>query len=63
MQLKWMQYAINYSRTISEHLQIMSGMVRDFKAIGLDVYQKEQVLNMIRLSPMKMDIGGALNSL
>lgn len=34
LQVKWMQYTIDSSRSISEHLRTMSTMVRDLKAVG-----------------------------
>ena len=37
LQLKWMQYTIDSSRSISEHLRNISAMVRDLKAAGQEV--------------------------
>jgi len=51
LQLKWMQYTINSSRSISEHLRIMSAMVRDLRAAGEEISEEEQVLNVIRALP------------
>lgn len=42
-----MQYKIESTRTMAEHLRIMSAMIRDLNAAGKDVSEEEQVLNMI----------------
>jgi len=46
-----MQYTINSSHSIFEHLRAVSAMVRDLKAAGYDVSEEEQVLNVIRALP------------
>ena len=51
LQLKWMNYKMDSSRTVVEHLRIMSGIVRDLKAAGKDISEGEQVLNVIRALP------------
>jgi len=51
LQLKWMQYTIDFSRSIFEHLRAMSAMVRDLKAAGQEVSEEEQVLNVIKALP------------
>jgi len=43
-----MNYKMDSSRTVVEHLRIMSGIVRDLKAVGQDIFEGEQVLNVIR---------------
>jgi len=47
LHLKWMQYEIDSTHTIAEHLRTMSAMVRDFKAVGREISEEEQVLNVI----------------
>lgn len=51
LQLKWMNYKMDPSRTVIEHLRIMSGIIRDLKAAGKDISEGEQVLNVIRALP------------
>ena len=46
--LKWMQYKMNSSRPMAKHLRTMSAMVHDLKIAGKDIYEVEQVLNVIR---------------
>jgi len=41
LQLKWMQYIIDSSHSISGHLRTMSAMVRDLKAVGPEVSEEE----------------------
>jgi len=48
MQVKWMQYKMDSSRTMAEHLRIMGGIIRDLKAVGKEISEGEQVLNVIR---------------
>jgi len=48
LQLKWMHYTIDSSRSISEHFRTISGMVRDVKLAERDVSREEHVLNVIR---------------
>lgn len=40
LQLKWMQYTIDSSRSISKHLRTMSAMVRDLKVAGQEVSEQ-----------------------
>lgn len=47
LQLKWMQYKMESNRTMAEHLRIMSAMICDLNATGKDVFEEEQVLNVI----------------
>jgi len=53
LQLKWMQYKMDSSQTTTEHLRIMGGIICDLKAIGKDIFEGEQVLNVIRALPDK----------
>jgi len=39
---------MNSSRTVVEHLRIMSDIIRDLKATGKDISEGEQVLNVIQ---------------
>ena len=41
LQLKWMQYTIDSSHSISEHLRAMSAMVRDLRAARQDVSEEK----------------------
>ena len=47
LQLKWMQYKMDSIRTMAEHLRIMSYIICDLKAVSKDIYEGEQVLNVI----------------
>ena len=38
---------------MTEHLQIMSGIIRDLKATGNEIYEGGQVLNVIRVLPVE----------
>jgi len=40
-QLKWIQYQMDSSRTMTEHLRIMSGIIRDLKAAGKEISEGE----------------------
>ena len=51
LQVKWMQYQMDSSHTMAEHLQIMSGIIRDLKAAGKEIFEGERVLNVIRAPP------------
>ena len=53
LQLKWIQYQMDSSRTMTEHLRIMSGIIRDLKAAGKEISEGEQVLNVIRALPVE----------
>ena len=46
---------MDFSRTIAEYLQIMGGIIRNLKAIGKDIFEGKQVLNMIRALLDKLD--------
>ena len=37
LQLKWIQYQMDSNRTMTKHLRIMSGIIRDLKAAGKDI--------------------------
>jgi len=37
LQLKWMQYEMESTCSIAEHVQTMSAMVRDLKAAGREI--------------------------
>jgi len=41
LQLKWMQYTIDSSRSTSKYLRTISAMVRDLKAARQEVYEEE----------------------
>ena len=41
LQLKWMQYTIDSSHSISEHLRAMSAMVQDLRAARQDVSEEK----------------------
>ena len=47
-QLKRIQYKMDSSRTMAEHLRIMCGVIYDLKVVGKEIYEGEQVLNVIR---------------
>lgn len=51
LNLKWMDYTIDPSHNVTEHLRIMSAMVRDLKAAGRDVPDEEQIVNVLRSLP------------
>jgi len=51
LHLKWMQYEMDSTHTIAEHLRTMSAVVRDLKAAGLEISKEEQVMNVIRALP------------
>lgn len=53
LQLKWIQYQMDSSRTMTEHLRIMSGVIRDLKAAGKEISEGEQVLNVIKALPIE----------
>jgi len=39
------------SRAMAEHLRTMSAMIHDLNAIGKEISEEEQFLNMIRAIP------------
>ena len=41
LQLKWMQYTIDFGHNISEHLRTISAMVRHLKVLGRDISDEE----------------------
>jgi len=41
LHLKWMTYSIDSSRSIAEHVQTIQAMLRDLKAAGVDVSERE----------------------
>jgi len=49
-----MQYTMNSSGTMAEHLKILSD-IRDLKAVDKDISEREQVLNVIRALPDKLE--------
>ncbi|KAH9608961.1 hypothetical protein KSS87_006063, partial [Heliosperma pusillum] len=51
LNLKWMDYSIDPKHNVTEHLRVMSAMIRDLKAAGRDVPDKEQVVNVLRSLP------------
>ena len=53
LQLKWIQYQMDSSHTMTEHLRIMSGIIRDLKAAGKEISKGEQVLNLIWALPIE----------
>ena len=53
LQLKWIQYQMNSSHTMTEHLRIMSGIIRDLKVADKEISEGEQVLNVIRALPVE----------
>jgi len=55
LHLKWMQYEMDSTRTIAEHLQTMSAMVHDLKAAEREISKEESVLNVIRALPIQPD--------
>ena len=44
LQLKCMQYIMDSSWTMAEHLRIMGGIIYDLKAIGKKISEREPVL-------------------
>ena len=52
LQLKWMQYQMHSSRTLTERLRIMIGIICDLKA-GKEISKGEQVLNVIQALPVE----------
>ncbi|KAH9608251.1 hypothetical protein KSS87_014525, partial [Heliosperma pusillum] len=51
LNLKWMDYSIDPKHNVTEHLRVMSSMIRDLKAAGRDVPDEEQVVNVLRSLP------------
>jgi len=47
LQLKCIQYKMDSSWIMAEHLRTMDGIICNLKAVGKDVYEGEQVLNVI----------------
>ena len=41
-------------QTMIEHLRIIGGIIRDLKAVGKEIFEGEQVLNVIRALPDKL---------
>ncbi|KAH9602730.1 hypothetical protein KSS87_019040 [Heliosperma pusillum] len=46
-----MDYLIDPKHNVTEHLCVMSAMIRDLKAIGRDVPDEEKVVNVLRSLP------------
>ena len=63
LQLKWMQYTIDSSYGIFKHLQAMSAMVQDRKAVGQHVSEGNRYWMWLGLFLMRMNVGGVLKSL
>lgn len=51
LHLKWMQYQIDSTHTIAEHLRSISAIIHALKVAGLEISEEEQVLNMIHELP------------
>ena len=49
--LKWLEFKLNASWPMTKQLRTMSGIVRDLKAAGQDIPEKEQALNVIQALP------------
>ena len=62
LQLKWMQYEMDSSRTMAEHLQVMNGIIHGFKAAGKEISKGEQVLNVIRVLPVESEHWNHVNT-
>ena len=48
LHLKWMTYTIDSSRSITEHVRSLQAMLRDLKAAGVDISEREQWMNVLR---------------
>jgi len=53
-----MQYEMDFSCTMAEHLGITSGIIHDLKAANKEISEGEQVLNVIRALPEEECQGG-----
>ncbi|CAO2830762.1 unnamed protein product [Amaranthus hypochondriacus] len=51
LHLSWLQYKIDSSRSVPEHIRAMSAMLRDLGAGGIEISEYEQVNNVIRSLP------------
>jgi len=51
LHLKWMQYEMESTRTMVEHLWTIGAMVWDIKAAKWKISEEEQVLNVVRALP------------
>ena len=51
LHLKWVQYEIDTTRTMVEHLRTMSDLARDLKVAGRKIFDQEQVLNATQALP------------
>lgn len=41
LHLKWMTYTIDSNRSITEHVRTLQAMLRDLKAAGVDIFERE----------------------
>ena len=51
LHLKWLQYEMDSTSTIVEHLRTMSAMVCDLKAARREILEDKHVLNVIQALP------------
>ena len=56
-----MQYQMDTSCTMAEHLWTMSAMIHDLKAAGKEISEDEQVLNAIQAIPGESEYLGNVN--
>ena len=47
----WMTYTIGLSRSITEHVRTLQAMLRDLKAAGVDISEREQQSNVLLALP------------